>query len=56
LWPTAGRALIETAARHGTKVGLAQMIVIAPIGEEATSACLAANGLDPVSSWWVRPL
>ncbi len=56
LWPSAGAMLLDAAARRGRELGAVQLIVVAPVQDQAQSDWLAAHDLAPVSSWWVKGL
>jgi GNAT superfamily N-acetyltransferase len=57
LWEDVGGALLHAvfkAARSNSTA--AQVIVVAPVGDEAQSAWLATQELLPVSTWWTKPV
>lgn len=56
LWPSVGVALMQAAEAAAKAKGAGQLIAVSAMVEHARSETYAAEGFNPVSQWWHKPL
>ncbi len=56
LWGTVGTALIKAAEAEAKTRGAGQLIAVSAMMEQACGAAYKAEGFNPVSQWWHKPL
>ncbi|MGB0922200.1 MAG: hypothetical protein ACPG1C_12895 [Alphaproteobacteria bacterium] len=56
LWPSVGVALMQAAETVAKANGAGQLIAVSAMVEQTRSKTYKADGFNPVSQWWHKPL